>query len=195
MNNDVSIQAQIISDDVCQFNIDRPVSNGSKYFDSVDSAKGSPLAEKLFELKNVDSILISNNIVKISKLGFDPWMPVAKQVGTIIREQFQSGVSAISEELFAQLPGEEIIREKVEKLLKVEINPSVESHGGFVTLADVKRNDVYLILGGGCQGCGMANQTLRSGIEKLIRVHIPEVGAIIDVTDHQSGSNPYYRSN
>ncbi|MBI3193491.1 MAG: NifU family protein [Ignavibacteriae bacterium] len=193
--NEIAIQAQIISDDACQFILDRPVVNGSKYFDGVDSAKGSPLAEKLFEIKNVDSILISNNIVKLSKLGFEPWMPIAKQVGALIREQIQSGVPAISVEMFAQLPGEDVIREKVQKLLQVEINPSVESHGGFVTLADVKRNDVYLVLGGGCQGCGMANQTLRSGIEKLIRVHIPEVGAIIDVTDHQSGANPYYRSN
>jgi Fe-S cluster biogenesis protein NfuA len=175
--------------------IDRPVVNGSKYFDGVDSVNGSPLAEKLFEIKNVDSVLISNNVVKVSKLGFEPWMPIAKQVGTLIREQIQSGVPAISDEVFAQLPGEDIIREKVQHLLQVEINPSVESHGGFVSLADVKRNDVYLVLGGGCQGCGMANQTLRSGIEKLIRIHIPEVGAIIDVTDHQSGANPYYRSN
>ena len=122
-------------------------------------------------------------------------MPIAKQVGAIIREQFQSGVPAISEEVFAQLPSEEVIKEKIQNLLQVEINPSVESHGGFVTLADVKKNDVYLVLGGGCQGCGMANLTLRSGIEKLIRVNIPEVGAIIDVTDHQSGANPYYRAN
>ncbi|MBI5214195.1 MAG: NifU family protein [Ignavibacteriae bacterium] len=193
--NEIAIQAQIISDDACQFIVDRAVADGSMYFDGIDSAQGSPLAEKLFEIKNVDGVLISNNVVKISKLGFEPWMPIAKQVGTLIREQIQSGVPAISDEMFAQLPGEDVIREKVQKLLQVEINPSVESHGGFVSLADVRKNDVYLVLGGGCQGCGMANQTLRSGIEKLIRVHIPEVGAIIDVTDHQSGTNPYYRSN
>jgi len=68
--NEIAIQAQIISDDACQFIIDRPVVNGSKYFDGVDSAKGSPLAEKLFQIKNVDGILISNNVVKVSKLGF-----------------------------------------------------------------------------------------------------------------------------
>jgi len=90
--NEIAIQAQIISDDACQFIIDRPVVNGSKYFDGVDSAKGSPLAEKLFQIKNVDGILISNNVVKVSKLGFEPWMPIAKQVGTLIREQIQSGV-------------------------------------------------------------------------------------------------------
>ncbi len=51
---------------------------------------------------------------------------------------------------------------------------------------------VYVRLGGGCQGCGMANVTLKQGIEAAIRQNVPEVAAILDTTDHASGANPYY---
>jgi len=81
---------------------------------------------------------------------------------------------------------------KVQELLDSTINPAVAGHGGFVQLIDVKDNRVYLQLGGGCQGCGAADITLKSGIERLIKEEIPEVAEVLDTTDHSSGSNPYY---
>ena len=45
---------------------------------------------------------------------------------------------------------------------------------------------------GGCQGCGMAAATLRQGIEKILKDSIPELVAVVDVTDHDAGENPYY---
>ena len=73
-----------------------------------------------------------------------------------------------------------------------EINPAVASHGGWVELIDVKKNNVYIRLGGGCQGCGAADVTLKQGIEKAIRELAPSVGEILDTTDHAAGRNPYY---
>ena len=81
---------------------------------------------------------------------------------------------------------------KVQELLDSTINPAVAGHGGFVQLIDVKDNRVYLQLGGGCQGCGAADITLKSGIERLIKEEIPEVAEVLDTTDHASGTNPYY---
>jgi Fe-S cluster biogenesis protein NfuA len=60
-----------------------------------------------------------------------------------------------------------------------------------VSLIDVKENMVYLQMGGGCQGCGMADVTLKQGIEMMIREEVPEIVDIIDVTDHAAGQNPY----
>ncbi len=80
----------------------------------------------------------------------------------------------------------------IQMVLDNEINPAVAAHGGLISLIDVKENVVYLRLGGGCQGCGMADVTLKQGIEKSIRFAVPEVGEILDVTDHASGRNPYY---
>jgi Fe/S biogenesis protein NfuA len=87
---------------------------------------------------------------------------------------------------------DEEIREKVQNLIESAINPAIAGHGGFVDLLDVKEKVVYLAMGGGCQGCGMADVTLRHGIEALLRDEIPEITEIVDATDHAAGDNPFY---
>ena len=84
------------------------------------------------------------------------------------------------------------IKEKIQYLLDTAINPAVAGHGGVVSLVDVQERMVYLQMGGGCQGCGMADVTLRQGVEMMIREEVPEVVEIIDVTDHAAGQNPYH---
>jgi Fe/S biogenesis protein NfuA len=86
----------------------------------------------------------------------------------------------------------EDLKSRVQTLIDNMINPAVAGHGGFVDLIDVKDNKVYLQMGGGCQGCGAADITLKSGIERLIKEELPEVEEVLDTTDHASGANPYY---
>jgi Fe/S biogenesis protein NfuA len=81
----------------------------------------------------------------------------------------------------------------VQKLIDMEINPGVASHGGHVDLIDFKDDVVYVRLAGGCQGCGMADVTLRQGIERAIKERFPQVVSVVDVTDHADGENPYYQ--
>jgi len=83
---------------------------------------------------------------------------------------------------------------KVQMLLDQQINPSIMSHGGFAELAGVEGDTVYLRLGGGCVGCGLAQVTLSQGIEVAIKNAIPEITNVVDVTDHASGTDPYYES-
>lgn len=83
---------------------------------------------------------------------------------------------------------------KVQKVLEERVNPGVASHGGSVSLIDYEDGRVYLELGGGCQGCGMADVTLRQGIEVMLKEAVPEVREILDTTDHAAGTNPYYSS-
>ena len=83
--------------------------------------------------------------------------------------------------------------EKVQFLIDTEINPGVAEHGGFVRVLEVQGDTIYLKLGGGCQGCGAADFTLRQGIESIIKRAVPEIHHIIDVTNHSAGTNPYYR--
>ncbi len=84
------------------------------------------------------------------------------------------------------------LKSRVQELIETSINPAVAGHGGYVELLDVKDNIVYLQMGGGCQGCGAADITLKAGIERLIKEEIPEIVEILDTTDHAAGSNPYY---
>ena len=86
------------------------------------------------------------------------------------------------------------IARRVNQILEERISPSVASHGGSVRLIDYVEGRVYVQLGGGCQGCGMVDVTLKQGIEALLREEIPEVLEVLDTTDHASGSNPYYSS-
>jgi Fe/S biogenesis protein NfuA len=81
----------------------------------------------------------------------------------------------------------------VQKVIDEKINPGVGSHGGFVTLLDVKDNKAFIKFGGGCQGCGMANVTLKEGIETAIKEAVPEIEQVLDTTDHAAGGNPYYQ--
>jgi len=86
------------------------------------------------------------------------------------------------------------LEEKIAWVLQAEINPGLASHGGKVSLEEITPdNEVVLRFGGGCHGCGMVNVTLQEGIEKTLKEYFPEVKAVIDATDHASGSNPYYK--
>ena len=78
------------------------------------------------------------------------------------------------------------------QVLDERINPSIASHGGHISLIDVKDDRVYVRLEGGCQGCGMADVTLKQGVEVEIKNVVPSIIAVLDVTDHAEGSNPYY---
>lgn len=91
-------------------------------------------------------------------------------------------------------PGsDDSIAERVGWLLETEINPSLASHGGRVALVEItEKMEVVLQFGGGCQGCGMADVTLKQGIEQTLIRNFPEITAVLDSTDHQSGQNPYY---
>ena len=86
------------------------------------------------------------------------------------------------------------LQAKVSWVLQSEINPGLASHGGQVTLEEITpENEVILRFGGGCHGCGMVNETLQHGIEKTLKEYFPEISAVVDATDHASGSNPYYK--
>lgn len=81
----------------------------------------------------------------------------------------------------------------VQEVLDRQINPGVGSHGGQVTLVEVKDGTAFMRFGGGCQGCAAVDVTLKQGVEKAVRGAVPAIQAIVDVTDHEAGANPYYQ--
>lgn len=99
---------------------------------------------------------------------------------------FQGGVN---------VPGtlEGPLADRVSSFLQEQINPAIAGHGGAAELVSVDGSTAYLRLMGGCQGCGLAAVTLRQGIEKaLLDSFDGELTGVVDVTDHESGANPYY---
>jgi len=177
--------------DRCAFTVDRPLFPGeSAHFGDPGLAGKSPLAAELLLLPGIESVLIAENMVTVSAAHELDWPALG--IGNIIRKHIRTGTSIISDDYFRDLPSEGDLKWAIRDLLDREINPAVASHGGFIELIDVKRNNVYLRLGGGCQGCGAADVTLKQGIEKAIRSLAPLVGEILDTTDHAAGRNPYY---
>jgi Fe/S biogenesis protein NfuA len=81
----------------------------------------------------------------------------------------------------------------VQAVLDARINPGVGGHGGMVTLMEVRDGTAYMRFGGGCQGCAAVDVTLRAGVEAALREAVPEITAVVDITDHAAGENPYYR--
>lgn len=90
----------------------------------------------------------------------------------------------------ADLSGD--VAQRLIQVLEQQINPAIAAHGGSAELVAVDESTAYLRLGGGCVGCGMVSVTLRQGIEVALREAVPVITRVIDVTDHASGTNPYY---
>ena len=84
------------------------------------------------------------------------------------------------------------LSQSVADVIAEHVNPAVASHGGHVDLLGVDDGKAYIAFGGGCQGCGMVDVTLKDGIEKTLVEQIPEVTGVRDTTDHSIDDNAYY---
>ena len=178
----------------CSFEVDRPLfEGGTAYFTDKTQAAGSALAEGLFAIPHVTQVTVSGPMVTVSQDGSAQWATLAKECGTAIRAAIQSGQPVIKANFQSTLPAEEVIREKVQRVLDFEVNPAVASHGGIIEIIDVTRDSVVLKMGGGCHGCASSTATLKEGVTKAIKEKVPEVVNVIDSTDHTTGENPYYR--
>ena len=166
--------------------------NASAHFADRSQSQGSPLIDRLFDVENVSELLVNHDVVRVTLAGDADWETKIPLVGMAIRDALASGRPLVSEAVSESQLAPEEVRRRVQQVLDTIINPAVASHGGVVTLLDVNNNAVYLEFGGGCQGCGMVSVTLKYGVERTIREEVPEVGEILDTTDHAAGRNPYY---
>ncbi len=179
--------------DTCSFTVEEPVYPGkSAVFNDSGRAKGSPLAESLFNISGVSALKIAGNVVRVTRTSPEDWKTAAGPIAAVIRKHLKSGKPAVAAGFKDERMSDEKIRAKVQDLFDREITPALAGHGGVAELVEVKDGSIYVRLGGGCQGCGMAQATLRQGIERTIREKVPEVDEVLDATDHASGKNPYY---
>jgi Fe-S cluster biogenesis protein NfuA len=79
-----------------------------------------------------------------------------------------------------------------QRILDADINPAIAAHRGRVTVAGVSDGWIRIRLEGGCQGCSLAEVTLRQGIEPLLRARLPQLTGLVDVTDHEAGTEPFF---
>ncbi len=197
-SEEIRIKAQVERDGyTCKFMVDRPVFEGlSAYFPAPEWAEGaSPLAERLFQIDGVGTVLIHGTTVTIGRAEGNNrgWKDLATEVGAAIREHLKADKPVVTDEFKNGIPPEEDIRKRIQAVLDLEINPGIAAHSGVVSLERVEGNTVYITMGGGCQGCAASTITLRHGIHTAFRKAVPEVGAIYDETDHAAGENPFFK--
>ncbi len=192
VDRDIQITAQPIDQRRCRFVASQTLlESGVRRFASGAEAAGSPLAVALFGVPGVTEILVSGDTVTVTKDTPTPWQALGRQVGAAIRGSLAADEPPVGPAPASASADDEALYSRVADLFETEINPAVARHGGVVELIDVQDAMVLLRMGGGCQGCGMADVTLRQGIEVLLRERVPDVQGVVDVTDHTAGANPY----
>ena len=180
--------------DTCVITSNRSVASGSPlYFSTVSEAAGYPVAEKILGIGSLDALLIQGEQVTLlkSKLEIE-WAPIVNAVEGFLKEHFETIDSERQHAERAMTTEEEGFATQIQAMLDRDVNPMVASHGGVINVLGVKETTLYLHMGGGCQGCGMAAVTLRQGVETAVAREFPQIERILDSTDHAAGTNPFY---
>jgi len=188
--NEIRIRADVDQKDanVCRFTVDRLVHDGAATFTNREQAAENKLAKSLFSLPGIAKVELNDNFVTVTKENYEDWRQIGKRIGASIR-YFLNPPPEIPE---GEMIPPDMLRQRVQQVIDEQINPGVASHGGYVEVVDVADNNVFLRMGGGCQGCGAADMTLRMGVERLLREELPQIQQVFDATDHAAGQNPYY---
>jgi len=180
--------------EICRFTSEATLYVGTKTIANVDEAKGLPLAERLLCIPGIAKLQLIGHLLVVTKTLDRQWSELTTQIESVLTAFLISGLALTADEVNDRmmLIGRDT-KEKVQYLIDTQINPGIAEHGGFVRVVDVNGDTLYVKLGGGCQGCGAADFTLRQGIETIIKGSVPEIHQIVDVTNHSAGLNPYYK--
>ncbi len=200
MPNPITIAAEPMDGARYRFRVSVPVNpmapgTGIHRFVSPGDAAGVPVAEAVLDVPGIVGVVLADHVVEVEKNPSFEWCDLEEQVQYAITaavsgmEAAPSGEGSQEQEL-----DDDMMYDAVAKIFRTEINPAVAQHGGVVELIDVQDATVVLRMQGGCQGCGMANVTLRQGIEGSLKRVLPALRGIQDITDHSGGTNPYFSS-
>jgi Fe-S cluster biogenesis protein NfuA len=175
--------------------VERDVQAGAgATFSSAAAAQGAPLALSLFAIPGVKKIDVAGAVVAVTKTADSDWSVLKPQIAQAIRDsmaRFSAPLGNAAKALGVARTDDEI-RSAVQEVLDRQANPAIASHGGHVSVTNVRDGVVSMLMSGGCQGCASSAATLRGGVENMIRAAVPEVLEIIDVTDHAAGATPFY---
>lgn len=197
------------TEDVFFFTASTPFLNGGIVeCGSPSEAQGSQLFSELFKFAWVKEASVEGRALIVKKKANSAsWEMLAPKVAALVRKISQENVPFFTmiyprkKENLYQAPSPAIneanintpLGEKIQQFLKEKVAPGLASHGGYVTIVDLKDGEVSLYFGGGCQGCSHASHTVKHGIEKFLIGEFPEVNTVIDVTNHSLGKNPFYK--
>ena len=154
--------------------------NGTAEFSSVETAKNSPLAKRIFTVDGVISVFFGTDFITVTKSEHVDWEHLKTEILASIMDHYQSGdvVSQENEGIIdhaAHVGPDEDLVNKIKELLDTRVRPAVAQDGGDITFHGYEEGIVYLYMQGACAGCPSSTMTLKMGIENLLRHYIPEV--------------------
>jgi len=193
MPTPIGVTAEPVDELRCKFILSRSVHEaGVKKYSAAAEATESPVAEAVLEVDGISEVVVSGNVITaVRSESALPWSALEPQVRYAVNvgaERLDVSRAAVGGPM-----DDDAIFDAVEEIFRTQINPAVAQHGGRIDLIDVEDATLVVRLMGGCQGCGMANVTLRQGVEAAVRRMIPAVKGIRDITDHESGTDPYFQ--
>lgn len=170
------------------FVLDAPVQDGAS--GQLDRDADAPLARALFGIRGVARAEVAGRTIWIGKDETRDWAALKPAIAAAIRAVLDATDQPLG--VRTEQDPDTALLTAVQGLLEREINPAVAAHGGHIAAERVAENTVYLRMSGGCQGCAASSATLRDGVERMLRAALPQIERIVDVTDHDAGTTPFY---
>lgn len=160
----------------------RPVlASGALDMPDQETAKQSPLAERLFEVPNIGGVFFGTDFISVTKTEGD-WQQIKPAVLGVIMEHYMSGAPLLAAGADSEKSGDEFYDEKdaetvatIKDLIETRVRPAVAGDGGDITFKGYKEGIVFLNMKGACSGCPSSTATLQHGIQNLLRHFVPEV--------------------
>jgi Fe-S cluster biogenesis protein NfuA len=187
----IRAQASTADANVIAFVLDAPIRTGRSGRLGADD--DTPLARALFALGGLRQIEVSDATIWVQKVAEADWAALKPAIAAAIRDVLDQTDAPLGRDAGSDgSDPDATLLKAIETLLDRQVNPSVASHGGHIAVDKVDAGTVYLRMSGGCQGCAASAATLRQGVERMLRAALPQIGEIVDVTDHAAGTTPYF---
>lgn len=159
---------------------------------SLSPGDDTPLGQALFALAGVDTVTVTHATIWVRRTDTADWAKLKPAIARAIRDVLDTTTTPLGHHAETEETADTAFLHKVEALLDQQVNPSVAAHGGHIAVERVSGTRVFLRMSGGCQGCAASSATLREGVERMLRAALPQITEIVDLTDHASGTNPFY---
>ncbi len=161
--------------------------NGTREFTDPDAAEVSPLASALFSLGDVTGVFFGSDFVSVSVAPGVQWADLKPQVVAILLDHFVSGaplftggdagdIAVPAEDAdMGDDPADADVVAQIRELIETRVRPAVAGDGGDIIYRGFREGVVFLTMQGACAGCPSSTQTLKHGIEGLLKHYVPEV--------------------
>ncbi len=154
------------------------MTSGVAEFEDAQKAKTSPLAERLFDVRGVQSVFFGYDFVSVTKLDAVEWPTIKGQVLSAIMQHFSMGEPLFHGDAGAEEEDDSLLDEiskQIKELIDTRVRPAVAQDGGDIVFEKFDKGIVFLKMRGACSGCPSSTMTLKNGVENMLRHYVPEV--------------------